>query len=170
MNTEYAVGHLRIRFESRARRRRFVALFYAALAMWILATLFLNAQETTGAWIVAGCGTLAVALLLFFWSLAGDMNARGDERETHRREHAHFKAYRILGIFMSGGLFCYLCFGGFGGPSPITSLAPPALRGFFMQLPYAVFIAAVFLYISLPQAVLLWTEPDMDKPEQRQLS
>ena len=32
MNTEYAVGNIRIRFASQARRRWFVALVYAALA------------------------------------------------------------------------------------------------------------------------------------------
>lgn len=36
MNTEYAVGNIRIRFESRARRRWFVALLYALLAQAIL--------------------------------------------------------------------------------------------------------------------------------------
>ena len=159
MNTEYAVGKIRIRFESRARRRGFVALFYTVLAVWILATVFLNAEKTTGAWTVTGCGTLAVALLLFFWSIAGDMNARGDEREMRRREHAHFRAYRILGIFMTAVFVPYLCF---AGSSPITSRMPAALRGYLMQLPIALFIAFVFLYVSLPQAILLWTEPDMD--------
>jgi len=26
-------------------------------------------------------------------------------------------------------------------------------------------MAMFFLYVALPQAILLWTEPDMDKPE-----
>ncbi|MGH9589951.1 MAG: hypothetical protein ACRD25_06125 [Terracidiphilus sp.] len=163
MNTEYAVGKIRIRFESRARRRWFVALFYAILAVWVLATLCLNKQETTGAWIVAGGMTLTIVLLLFFWSVAGDMNARGDEREMRRREHAHFRAYRILGSFFAGAFFAEFCF---RGPNPITLSAPLVLRGFLMQLPYALLIATLFLYVSLPQAVLLWTEPDMDSEKE----
>lgn len=159
MNTEYTLGKIRIRFESRGRRRWIVALFYAVLAVWVLSTLFLNSEDTTGAWIVAGCGTLTIALLLFFWSIAGDMAARGDEREMHRREHAHFRAYRILGISFVGAFIAEFCF---RGPNPITPSAPLAFRGFLMQLPYALLLATLFLYVSLPQAVLLWTEPDID--------
>lgn len=163
MNTEYALGNIRIRFESRTRRRWVVAFFYAVVAVWVLATLFLNREETAGAWIVAGCGTVTVALLLFFWSIAGDMAARGDEREMHRREHAHFRAYRILGIFLSCAFIADFCF---RGPNSITPPASFVLREFFVQVPYALFIATIFLYVSLPQAVLLWTEPDMDSVQE----
>ncbi len=164
MNTEYAVGKIHIRFESRARRRWFVALFYAVLAAWVLAALFLNGEETTGAWTVIGCATLAVALLLFFGSITGDMNARGDEREMRRREHAHFRAYRILGIFMTGVFISYFSF---VGHNSITLRMPAALRGSLMRLPFALFIAFVSLYVSLPQAILLWTEPDMDSEKEQ---
>lgn len=163
MNTGYALGKIHIRFESRARRRWFVALFYAVLAAWMLATLSLNRQETRGAWIAAGCGILTIVLLLFFWSVAGDMNARGDEREMHRREHAHFRAYRILGSFFVAAFFAEFCF---RGPNPITPSAPVALRPFLLQLPYALLLATLFLYVSLPHAILLWTEPDMDSEKE----
>jgi hypothetical protein len=38
----------------------------------------------------------------------------------------------------------------------------PAVRGFVDHLPYGLLIAAGILYYTLPQAILLWTEPDME--------
>jgi hypothetical protein len=166
MNTEYAVGNMRIRFESRARRRWFVALCYAVFAVSDLVWCFLNPKmnpsanpkEATGAWIIATCMILSVALVIVFTGIAGDMRARGDERETHRREHAYFRAYFILGNFLVGALFA----GYFRGPNPITPLVPLVLREVLVQLPPLLLGAAGILYITLPQAILLWSEPDMD--------
>jgi hypothetical protein len=52
--------------------------------------------------------------------------------------------------------------GYFRGPNPITPLVPLALRGFLMQLPNVLLMATVLLHATLSQAILLWTEPDMD--------
>ena len=41
-------------------------------------------------------------------------------------------------------------------------LAGPVLRAMLMQLPFDLLAATAVLYISLPQAILLWTEPDME--------
>ena len=166
MSTEYAVGNMRIRFESRARRRWFVALCYAVFAVSDLVWCFLNPKmnpsanpkEATGAWIIAGCMILSVGLVIVFTGIAGDMRAPGDERETHRREHAYFRAYFILGNFLVAALFA----GYFRGPNPITPLAPLVLREVLVQLPPLLLGAAGILYITLPQAILLWSEPDMD--------
>jgi hypothetical protein len=163
MNTEYAVGNIRIRFESRARRRWFVALVYTVMAVLLLATSFLNKEEAAGAWLTVGCGILFVGLFIVFTWIAGDMRTRGDEREMHRRDHAHFSAYRALGCFLLGYFLIGALFAGyFRGPNPITPLAPLARRGFLMQLPNVLLMATVLLYATLPQAILLWTEPDMD--------
>jgi hypothetical protein len=167
MNTEYAVGNIRIHFESRARRRWFVTLCYAVFVASDLIWCFLNPKmnpnaspkEATSAWIVAGCMFLSVALVIVFTGIAGDMRARGDERETHRREHAYFRAYFVLGNFLVGALFA----GYFRGPNPITPLLPQVLREFLMQLSFMLLGAAGILYVTLPQAILLWTEPDMDE-------
>lgn len=163
MNTEYAVGNIRIRFESRARRRWFVALVYTVLAMFLLATSYLNKAEPAGAWITIGCCILFLGLWIVFSWIAGDIRTRGDEREMHRRDHAHFTAYRALGCFLLGSVLMGALFAGyFRGPNPITPLAPLTLRGFLMQLPNVLLMATVLLYATLPQAILLWTEPDMD--------
>jgi hypothetical protein len=168
MNTEYALGKLRIRFESRARRRWFVALCFVAFAIADLVLnlvgpmlnqgIHLNLNDATGAWIVCVCGVLFIALFIVLTGLSGNMHARGDERESHRRDHAHFVAYYFLGYGLVAALFA----GYFRGPNPIMPLLPLAVRGFLLQLPYIILVATGILYITLPQAILLWTEPDMD--------
>jgi hypothetical protein len=159
MKAEYAVGNIRIRFASQARRRWFVALVYAVLAVLDLAMFYVNAKETTGASIIIGCGILFVGLLIIFTWIAGDMRTRGDEREIYRRDHAHYLAYYFLGYGLIGALFV----GSFRGPNPIAPLLPLALRPFLMQLPHVLLWATFFLYLTLPQAILLWTEPDMEE-------
>ncbi len=171
MNTEYVVGNMHLRFASRARRRGFVALCYAAFALTDLALNFLgpklnqginlNLRAVTGAWILVGCGTLFIALFIVFTWIAGDMRARGDEREAHRRDHAHFVAYYRLGYGLIAALFASY----FRGPNPITPLLPLAVQQFLLQLPYILLVATLMLYMTLPQAILLWTEPDMSQPE-----
>ena len=167
MNTEYAIGNFRIHFESRKRRRGFVALCYAVFAVSDLVWCFLNPRinpsanpkGNTDAWTVAVCLFLSVMLAIVFTGIVGDMRRRGDERETHRREHAYFRAYFVLGNFLVGALIA----GYFRGSNPITPLMPPALREFLVQFPLMLLGAAGILYITLPQAILLWTEPDMDE-------
>jgi hypothetical protein len=158
VNSEYAIGNLRIRFESQARRRWFVALFYAVLAVFDFAGFSAQAKDITAAWIISGCLILLTTLAIIFSWIAGDMRARADEREMHRREHAHFRAYRFLGYGLVAALFA----GYFRGPNPITPLLPLALRAFLMDLPQMLVVATVILYVTLPQAILLWTEPDME--------
>jgi hypothetical protein len=160
MNTEYPVGNLRIRFESRARRRWFVALFYAVLAACDFAGFSAEAKNTAAAWIVSVCLILITGLAIVFSWIAGDVRARGDEREMHRRDHAHFRAYYIPGYGLVAALFA----GYFSNPNPITPHLPIALKAFLLQLPHVLLVATVILYVSLPQAVLLWTEPDMEIP------
>ena len=161
MNTEYSVGKLRIRFESRARRRRFVVLVYVVLAAVEVAAIYVHNHSrpsSLAAWIDSGLAILFVALLIVFTWLNDDWRRSGDERETHRREHAYARAYRALTIFI---LAEFLAVSLFWGPNPITPW-PPAARAFFMQLPFILAYTLFLLYITLPQAILLWTEPDME--------
>ncbi len=163
MNTNYSVGHIRIRFESRARRRWFVVLFYALMA--VLDLVCVNNRihpppSYLAAWIVIGLAIFVAASLIVFTWLAGPC-WRDDERETHRREHAFARAYRALGVFIVAvflavvGLFP-------PGQNPIAPYLPPVIRAFLIQLPLLLLFAIVFLYVSLPPAILLWTEPDME--------
>jgi uncharacterized membrane protein len=159
MNTEYAIGKIRIPFASQARRRWFVGLFYAAEAVVCLAWCsFNNPKEAIDAWILSGCMFLLVGMLIIFTGIAGDMRSRGDEREMHRRDHAHYLAYRALTYVVLGAFLA----GSFRGPNTLRTLNAAAVRVGMVQWPQVLLMAVFLLYISLPQAILLWTEPDMD--------
>jgi hypothetical protein len=43
---------------------------------------------------------------------------------------------------------------------------PLVVRSFLAQLPTFLTMTAFLLYLTLPQAILLWTEPDMEEPQQ----
>jgi hypothetical protein len=167
MNTEYAVGNLRIRFESQSRRRWFVGLCYSVFSVTSLIWCFLNPkmnpgagpEEAIGAWIIAGCMFFSLVLVMVLTGLSGDLRAHGDERETRRREHSISRAYPLIGFGIMASVFA----SSFGMPT--AGHVPPAVRDFLVQLTFILSMATLFVYVTLPQAILLWTEPDMDKPE-----
>jgi len=153
MNTEYAIGKIRIPFASQARRRWFVGVVYAVIAAW-LTTMF----SPYAKWIVPECGILFVGLWIVFSWIAGDMRARGDEREMHRRDHAHYVAYR----FVAFGVTATILAGALLAPNPVTAYLPLMVQSICVQLPKILLWATFFTFITLPQAILMWTEPDMD--------
>lgn len=70
-----------------------------------------------------------------------------DERETERRNWAHFRAYRILiALFGATALTSLVAWNFAAGP--LTHAAPLLLW------------LLLVVTLSLPQAVLLWTEPE----------
>ncbi len=162
MNTEYSVGKLRVHFESRMRRRWLVVLVYAILAVYDVAWIPVQGRDWLvkhAGWFVSGLLVLIVALMIVFTWLTDDMRKSGDERETHRREHAYAKAYRPLGLFV---LAAFLASVLLQGPNSIAPLLSHAVKALLLQLPLILLVAAGILYFTLPQAILLWTEPDMD--------
>lgn len=158
MRSEYAVGKMHIHFESRARRRWFVVFFYAVLSLAVVAGFLVSKQNATCTWISAGCMFIFVVLWMVFTGVAGDMRARGDEREMRRRDHAHFKAYHFFLPLLMGALFA----APIREPNPLAQPVPLALRGILTQ-PNSLAVSAFLLYLTLPQAILLWTEPDMEE-------
>lgn len=166
MNTDYSVGNFRIRFESRARRRWLVVLFYALMAALDLVCVNNRIHPPPSylaAWTVSGLATLVVALLLVLSWLAGPWRMRDDERDKRRREHAFARAYRVLGVFIVVAFWAVV--GLFPEPNPITPLLPSMVRAFLAQLPVFMLFAIIFLYASLPGAILLWTEPDLEEAQ-----
>ena len=165
MNTEYGVGRFRIRFESRARRRWLVMLFYAVLAA--LGVVWISMQSHSRpslpmAWIDIGLGILMVVLFVVLTWLSGDIRMWGDERETNRREHAYAVAYRVVGGFT---LAAVLLASSVWGPNPVTPFLPPAAQLVFTRLPLILLLLISVLFITLPQAMLLWTEPDIEEEQ-----
>jgi len=81
-----------------------------------------------------------------------EKECRLDERDTNLRNAAHFKAY----VFMRKSAF-FVIFA-------LIALGIPRLsRLEFLREPLLWLLLVVFL--SLPQTLILWTEPDMEAPE-----
>jgi len=90
-------------------------------------------------------------------SLLSGSPARGedaslDERETGLRDRMHFLAYTLARWFalLLFGLYC------------LTAVVHPAWLG--QAGPFFLFLLTVTLW-SLPQSLILWTEPDMEEPQ-----
>jgi hypothetical protein len=93
----------------------------------------------------------------WFWRRSPSRNdLQTDERENGRRDRAHYLAYRAL------SLSTYVVFALFAivrnGPVFGTSGLP-----FDFALMAA--LAVAMLAMTLPQAILLWTEPDMEEAQ-----
>jgi hypothetical protein len=170
MKTEIEFLGCRISIASRRRRRMLVTLLYAASAMFIVPVWF---PPTKPGWAWAWPFVLLWACGFVIRSFGGRNTAggilppvdRGDERELHRRDHAYFLAYWWWDLTLLPAILAI----GFRA-SGMPSISNPELRAFFYQLPVALVLASGILYYSLPQAILLWTEPDMDdNPEADQL-
>jgi len=138
-------------------------LVYASMALMLIARFTdfgLIFSDSIG-WIISGGLVLFVGLMIVFTWLAGDMRVPGDERESHRRDHAYRVAYNSLRPILAV-LFIAFCYRG------INQTAPPPplpLRGLLVDLQTILLWAAVVLYFTLPQAILLWTEPDMENED-----
>jgi hypothetical protein len=81
----------------------------------------------------------------------------GDERERILRYRAHYLAYRYLDLLLVPALLA-----AFGRKEPWAMAASAAVRVWLDRLPWALMIAWDILYCTLPQAILLWTEPDIE--------
>ncbi|MGA2887971.1 MAG: hypothetical protein ABSE51_07955 [Terracidiphilus sp.] len=87
-------------------------------------------------------------------------DSRNDERELHQRDHAHYQAYRTLIVGLA--VLWLMSIGMLLGPKPHPPAFGPIpanmiLYGFVMTL--------LVVSLTLPQAILLWTEPDMEEEQ-----
>jgi len=151
MKTEIDLLGKRINMAPRAHRRWFVVVSYGLFAGWWITFLFGSSRAGFVMSLVGFAG------LLVFVSYAGTGTEGGDERQTHRRDRAFFTAHQQLNWALVIALFTAW----FQWP-PVMAVASPAVRAVFEQLPYSVLFVLVGLYATLPQAILLWTEPDME--------
>jgi hypothetical protein len=78
-----------------------------------------------------------------------------DEREMHERDRVHFVAYTLARWF---ALLLFVIYGVLGALQ---------VSWFGRVGPFFLFLLTVTLW-SLPQSIILWTEPDMTEPEMEQ--
>jgi hypothetical protein len=97
--------------------------------------------------------TPLMPLLLQFGLYRPDPDAsayRNDERETHQRDHAHFRAYQVIGLALV--VIWTLALFRMDIPHLLARSHVP-----MDQLIYGVALFAIMLFFTLPQAILLWT-------------
>lgn len=169
--------------ESRSARRRLVVTTYAGLAVLIAGGWFLDHLHTSSLY------TYDAALLLGYFIFGGispyglikPFNGKGprnqpmpsslvelhlaatrtlspadareyrnDERELQLRDRAHYRAYQVV-FCLFGAVWLVSSF-------PLRALEPEVRLRLLLLLATFSMMAAM----TLPQAILLWTEPDME--------
>jgi hypothetical protein len=139
---------LGINMAPRANRRWLVAVTYLSLVVvWAL----IWARGDSNGIILILLATILNGLILGGYGRGGLIKPfvarRNDERELHRRDRMHFQVYRfvialvLLGYVLGGDPFRY------------------------PHLSRALVLAGVVLGLTLPQALLLWMEPDVEAEE-----
>jgi|WetSurMetagenome_2_1015567.scaffolds.fasta_scaffold498883_2 hypothetical protein len=151
MNTQISLMGKQFNLASRLRRRWIVVTVYAALSVWMASWW---AYPRT---LVIVATMVFLGSLLAMTALVGSGAEEGDERQVYRRDHAFYMAYRLLGWMLILVLFT----ASFRGTIS-SALAGPALAAVLEKVGWVVFFAFVALYGTLPQAILLWTEPDIE--------
>ena len=86
--------------------------------------------------------------------LARDDSAwKNDERELSRRDLAHYRAYEPVGI----GLVVLMILTAIAN-HPWAWMSLPVL----LNVTYGVALVSTVIYATLPAAIILWTEPDIE--------
>ena len=132
--------------------------------------MFASFAALVVAWVeFAGISFVGLILVAAFSLLARFLGGRsyqggvepsfegGDERERVLRYRAHYFAYSYLDLLLFPVLLAV-----FWRKGPEGMAASAAVRVWLNRLPWALMIAWGILYYTLPQAILLWTEPDME--------
>jgi hypothetical protein len=194
MNAELMIFGCRMSMAQQRRRRVLLVSMYACFAALMAVLWYLTHWRGTGSYVIwaailacryflGGYYTgglikpfngkapqrqwempsplLALKLRVYLPVLAADSEAayRNDERELHQRDRAHYLAYQALGV-----VTCV--------PMLLASLhiVRASLLGWIPiaadELYYGLTLVAVVLFLTLPQSILLWTEPDMEKERQ----
>lgn len=186
MRAELMVWGKRVDMTAREHRRRLVVTIYAVLAVTMVGFGWLDTWRGSGYYLVAlalvmnhfllgGYGrsglvrpfdgkaprettmpppVIPLGLYMRMSSSLPEGDWRSDERETKLRDRAHFQAYQ----WISGALAALWLLSGW---ATVKSSAFPILHSMAEWLLYPVVLIAVMLMLTLPQAILLWTEPDM---------
>jgi len=187
MKAELVVMGKRLDMAPRTHRQTMVVLIYAGLLVLMSSFWLLDRWRTTGVYMILAT-ILVNRLLLGGYNFGGlvkpfhgraphehiqpppflvvglrlykpepqEGDYRNDERELQQRDHAHYRAYQALAITMV--LVWFIC---------CLKLNMPRLMSFIPvaadTLLYGLTLAAIVLSQTLPQAILLWTEPDMSE-------
>jgi len=186
MKAELVLMGRRVDMAPRVHRRTLVVLIYATLAVLMAALFALDRWRTTGYYLVFATFLINRVFLggYNFGGLVKPFNGKppqrsdapqpflmlalrvypqepvrneycSDERELQQRDRAHYTAYQAMAVVLA---VLWLLSGWNNFAPRLLAWLPvsPAL------LVYGVVLAAIVVALTLPQAILLWTEPDME--------
>jgi hypothetical protein len=185
MKAELVVMGKRIDMAPRVRRRMLVGLIYFMLAILMVCLWLLDRWRASGFFIFYATWLVNQWFLggYYFGGLIKPFNGKGprrradpppfqiltlheyqpmpakneyrnDERELHQRDRAHYLAYQSMFFILSGFYLLVMLSGDF------RFLARRPLLAY--ELFYGLVLVAIVIVNTLPQAILLWTEPDME--------
>jgi hypothetical protein len=170
----------------RTNRRALVVLIYTGMAALMAGLWMLDGWHVTGVYLVFatllvnrvflggyGFGGLIkpfngkaparseapppfLMLALRVYQLPPEENQfRNDEREVRQRDRAHYLAYQVLSVALAG---MWLLADWKLNSTRLLAWVPVSADAML----YGLVLAAVVVSVTLPQAILLWTEPDME--------
>lgn len=187
--TSYKV--LGIPMQRRSTRRKLVVVVYAVLLLLCGSTFVLHLVYGPNALLpysVTMYGTMVIGLFVFGgngrWGLiksfankppraespmvtlvklhlepevlmqSDDSSWKNDERELNRRDRAHYQAYQAVGVGVV--VILLLVFWALEPKQHLIS------AGTLLNLLFMAALVTVVLVATLPSAIILWNEPDMD--------
>jgi hypothetical protein len=176
----------RIDMAPRAHRRALVVMIYAGMVMLMAGLWMVDGWHVSGVYLVFA--TILVNRLFLggygFGGLVKPFNSKGprrsdapppflmlalciyqpppeeseylsDEREVRQRDRAHYLAYQALSVALAG---MWLLADWKLNSTRLLAWVPVSAD----VLLYGLVLAVVVVSVTLPQAILLWTEPDME--------
>jgi hypothetical protein len=189
MRAELVLMGKRVDMAAQVHRRALVVLIYATLAA-LMAGLFLaDHWRTTGYYLVFAT-FLINRFFLGGYNFGGlikpfsgkppyrndpppflllalrvyhpepiDSEYRSDERELQQRDRAHYQAYQ----WIASTLVVLWLLASWNAFKPHLLAWIPASPSLLI---YGVVLASIVVSLTLPQAILLWTEPDMEETDE----
>jgi hypothetical protein len=188
MRAELLLMGKRIDMSVRRRRRKLVVFIYAAIAVVMTATWLQDHWHGTGSYVLYaalfacymflggvnsygglvkpfnnkrpktydGPQPFVLLKLRTYLPIPGvGSDYLNDERELHQRGYAHYRAYQVVGL----AAVLILSVALFRMQNPEWFRWIPMSPG---AMYYGLLLIVVVLVLTLPQAILLWTEPDME--------
>jgi hypothetical protein len=163
---------------SRARRRWLVVGVYVGFAVMIAGLWFCDHWKVSSIWIISntwfvnflvlGGKNSDTGLVKNFsdrWrrrakigSPAPDPELLNDERELSQRDRAHYLAYWAMMEALTAVFFLSYFW---VGVHRLLDLIPISTE----TLLHGLLLSGIVVGLTLPQAILLWTEPDMEEPQ-----
>jgi peptidoglycan/LPS O-acetylase OafA/YrhL len=178
----------RVDMSRRARRRALVVGIYAVFAAPIIGLWFVDQWHSTGTYIYraamlacwlflggyyssglvkpsTGKGprrsystpSLLLLKLRMYPAMAADDDRpyQNDERELHQRDRAHYQAYQAIALVVV--TLWIVAYVGMEKPHWMAAIQMTPFQMF-----YGLTLVTMMLIFTLPQCILLWTEPDME--------